>query len=190
AACAERSWKTPSPRSCPTAEQVPVSQRRGEPQQRRARTAFTPEQVGKLEKTFKRQKYVGAAERRKLAAALQLSEIQVSVRPQSPRQRQPGWGGCVQRRPAHRSMFSIPNLHISSTLHPFLPTSPIFSTYMGPCFPPTPTPSVTFPPPPTHPLSTSRSPVPTASLQICILAPLPTPSALLVGLSFQSPGRE
>lgn len=46
--------------------------------QRRARTAFTAEQVCRLEKTFQRQKYLGATERRKLAAALQLSEIQVS----------------------------------------------------------------------------------------------------------------
>ncbi|XP_067409008.1 homeobox protein vent1-like [Emydura macquarii macquarii] len=49
------------------------------PQPRRARTAFTAEQAGGLEKTFKRQKYLGAAERRKLAAGLQLSEIQVKT---------------------------------------------------------------------------------------------------------------
>ncbi|XP_069652789.1 homeobox protein vent1-like isoform X1 [Haliaeetus albicilla] len=47
--------------------------------QRRARTAFTSEQVCRLEKTFQRQKYLGASERRKLAAALQLSEIQVKT---------------------------------------------------------------------------------------------------------------
>lgn len=47
--------------------------------QRRARTAFTAEQVCRLEKTFQRQKYLGASERRKLAAALQLSEIQVGA---------------------------------------------------------------------------------------------------------------
>lgn len=45
--------------------------------QRRARTAFTSEQICRLEKTFQRQKYLGASERRKLAAALQLSEMQV-----------------------------------------------------------------------------------------------------------------
>ncbi|EMP42153.1 Homeobox protein vent1B [Chelonia mydas] len=59
---------------------IPSPPGKDEPQQRRARTAFTPEQVGKLEKTFKRQKYVGAAERKKLAAALQLSEIQLLPR--------------------------------------------------------------------------------------------------------------
>ncbi|NXY41754.1 VENT1 protein, partial [Ceuthmochares aereus] len=48
-------------------------------QQRRARTAFTSEQVCRLEKTFQRQKYLGASERRKLAAALQLSEIQIKT---------------------------------------------------------------------------------------------------------------
>uniref|UniRef100_A0A674JL46 Homeobox domain-containing protein n=1 Tax=Terrapene triunguis TaxID=2587831 RepID=A0A674JL46_9SAUR len=77
---------------------IPSSPGEDEPQQRRARTAFTPEQVGKLEKTFKRQKYVGAAERRKLAAALQLSEIQVSARPQSPRHRDSRAGGLWAAR--------------------------------------------------------------------------------------------
>ncbi|XP_075280315.1 uncharacterized protein LOC142361745 [Opisthocomus hoazin] len=47
--------------------------------QRRARTAFTPEQVCRLEKTFQRQKYLGASERRKLAAALRLSEVQIKT---------------------------------------------------------------------------------------------------------------
>uniref|UniRef100_A0A8C3R425 Homeobox domain-containing protein n=1 Tax=Cyanoderma ruficeps TaxID=181631 RepID=A0A8C3R425_9PASS len=47
--------------------------------QRRARTAFTSEQVCRLEKTFQRQKYLGATERRKLAAALQLSEMQIKT---------------------------------------------------------------------------------------------------------------
>ncbi|NXQ57130.1 VENT1 protein, partial [Anthoscopus minutus] len=47
--------------------------------QRRARTAFTSEQVCRLEKTFQRHKYLGAMERRKLASALQLSEIQIKT---------------------------------------------------------------------------------------------------------------
>uniref|UniRef100_A0A8C5TVY9 VENT homeobox n=1 Tax=Malurus cyaneus samueli TaxID=2593467 RepID=A0A8C5TVY9_9PASS len=47
--------------------------------QRRARTAFTSEQVCRLEKTFQRHKYLGATERRKLAASLQLSEIQIKT---------------------------------------------------------------------------------------------------------------
>ncbi|KAK2530516.1 hypothetical protein Q9233_006077 [Columba guinea] len=47
--------------------------------QRRARTAFTSEQVCRLEKTFQRQKYLGASERRKLAASLKLSEIQIKT---------------------------------------------------------------------------------------------------------------
>ncbi|XP_053927762.1 homeobox protein vent1-like isoform X2 [Cuculus canorus] len=56
-------------------ERAPV----GGGRQRRARTAFTSEQVCRLEKTFQRQKYLGASERRKLAAALQLSEIQIKT---------------------------------------------------------------------------------------------------------------
>ncbi|XP_072196703.1 uncharacterized protein [Excalfactoria chinensis] len=47
--------------------------------QRRARTAFSSEQVCRMEKTFQRQKYLGASERRKLAAALQLSEVQIKT---------------------------------------------------------------------------------------------------------------
>ncbi|NXP72051.1 VENT1 protein, partial [Ramphastos sulfuratus] len=47
--------------------------------QRRARTAFTSEQVCRLEKTFQRQKYLGGSERRKLAAALHLSEVQIKT---------------------------------------------------------------------------------------------------------------
>ncbi|XP_054238496.1 homeobox protein vent1-like [Indicator indicator] len=47
--------------------------------QRRARTAFTSEQVCRLEKTFQRQKYLGGSERRKLAATLHLSEVQIKT---------------------------------------------------------------------------------------------------------------
>uniref|UniRef100_H3AP47 Ventral homeobox n=1 Tax=Latimeria chalumnae TaxID=7897 RepID=H3AP47_LATCH len=45
----------------------------------RLRTAFTSEQIYNLEKTFKRHKYLGASERLKLAAKLQLSEIQIKT---------------------------------------------------------------------------------------------------------------
>lgn len=64
--------------------------------QRRARTAFTSDQVCRLEKTFQRQKYLGASERRKLAAALQLSEIQVGSR------------GSKFRFRARQSCFGLP----------------------------------------------------------------------------------
>nr|XP_033798863.1 homeobox protein pv.1-like [Geotrypetes seraphini] len=47
--------------------------------QRRMRTAFTSHQISKLEKTFERQRYLEASERKKLAACLQLSEIQVKT---------------------------------------------------------------------------------------------------------------
>lgn len=45
---------------------------------RRLRTAFSLEQISTLESSFKRQKYLGAAERRKLASKMQLSEVQVN----------------------------------------------------------------------------------------------------------------
>ncbi|XP_067909435.1 homeobox protein vent1-like [Heterodontus francisci] len=46
---------------------------------RRMRTAFTAQQIHKLEKKFKRHTYLGAAERSKLAALLHLSETQVKT---------------------------------------------------------------------------------------------------------------
>ncbi|NXG60654.1 VENT1 protein, partial [Hemiprocne comata] len=59
------------------AERAPAGGIHG--RQRRARTAFTSEQVCRMEKTFQRQKYLGPSERKKLAAALQLSEIQIKT---------------------------------------------------------------------------------------------------------------
>ncbi|XP_078421330.1 homeobox protein vent1-like [Cetorhinus maximus] len=46
---------------------------------RRVRTAFTAQQIHKLERKFKRHTYLGAAERSKLAALLHLSETQVKT---------------------------------------------------------------------------------------------------------------
>uniref|UniRef100_A0A8C4J7T2 Homeobox protein VENTX-like n=1 Tax=Dromaius novaehollandiae TaxID=8790 RepID=A0A8C4J7T2_DRONO len=45
---------------------------------RRLRTAFSAEQISTLESSFQRHQYLGAAERRKLAGRMQLSEVQVS----------------------------------------------------------------------------------------------------------------
>nr|AAT72005.1 vent1 [Xenopus tropicalis] len=47
--------------------------------QRRLRTAFTPQQITRLEQAFNKQRYLGASERKKLATSLQLSEIQVKT---------------------------------------------------------------------------------------------------------------
>ncbi|CAI9548425.1 unnamed protein product, partial [Staurois parvus] len=67
------------------------SPRRGQPEddhgeaslkseiQRRLRTAFTSQQVCKLEELFRKQRYLGASERKKLASSLQLSEMQVKT---------------------------------------------------------------------------------------------------------------
>ncbi|XP_071378269.1 ventral expressed homeobox [Centroberyx affinis] len=48
-------------------------------QQRRMRTKFTSEQIGKLENTFSKHKYLGATQRRKIAEKLNLSETQVKT---------------------------------------------------------------------------------------------------------------
>lgn len=48
-------------------------------QQRRMRTKFTSEQIGKLEKEFSKHRYLGAMQRRKIAEKLNLSETQVSL---------------------------------------------------------------------------------------------------------------
>uniref|UniRef100_A0A8C2UA36 VENT homeobox n=1 Tax=Coturnix japonica TaxID=93934 RepID=A0A8C2UA36_COTJA len=46
---------------------------------RRLRTAFSAEQISTLESSFQRHRYLGAAERRKLASRMRLSEVQVST---------------------------------------------------------------------------------------------------------------
>ncbi|XP_056388295.1 homeobox protein vent1-like [Hyla sarda] len=46
---------------------------------RRLRTAFTTEQITTLENTFQKHRYLGASERRKLAAKLHLSEVQIKT---------------------------------------------------------------------------------------------------------------
>ncbi|XP_049927449.1 ventral expressed homeobox [Epinephelus moara] len=48
-------------------------------QQRRMRTKFTSEQIGKLEKEFSKHRYLGAMQRRKIAEKLNLSETQVKT---------------------------------------------------------------------------------------------------------------
>ncbi|NWI08818.1 VENT1 protein, partial [Crypturellus soui] len=46
---------------------------------RRLRTAFSAEQISTLESSFQRHQYLGAAERRKLAGRMQLSEVQIKT---------------------------------------------------------------------------------------------------------------
>ncbi|XP_022355367.1 homeobox protein VENTX [Enhydra lutris kenyoni] len=45
----------------------------------RVRTAFTAEQVSTLESTFQRRRYLGPAERRRLARDMRLSEVQIKT---------------------------------------------------------------------------------------------------------------
>ncbi|XP_060623020.2 homeobox protein vent1-like [Anolis sagrei] len=46
---------------------------------RRLRTAFSLEQISTLESAFQRHRYLGAAQRRKLATKMQLSEVQIKT---------------------------------------------------------------------------------------------------------------
>ncbi|XP_062833050.1 homeobox protein pv.1 [Anolis carolinensis] len=46
---------------------------------RRLRTAFSLEQISTLESAFQRHRYLGAAQRRKLAAKMRLSEVQIKT---------------------------------------------------------------------------------------------------------------
>ncbi|NXT86728.1 VENT1 protein, partial [Anhinga rufa] len=46
---------------------------------RRLRTAFSAEQLSTLESSFRRQRYLGAAERRQLAGRMRLSEGQIKT---------------------------------------------------------------------------------------------------------------
>ncbi|NWQ87404.1 VNT1B protein, partial [Burhinus bistriatus] len=43
------------------------------------RTAFSAEQLSTLESSFQRQQYLGAAERRRLAGRMGLSEVQIKT---------------------------------------------------------------------------------------------------------------
>ncbi|XP_061856704.1 homeobox protein vent1-like [Colius striatus] len=95
--------------------------------QRRARTAFTSEQLCRLEKTFQRQKYLGASERRKLAAALQLSEIQIKTwfqnrRMKLKRQIQDHQHSLISPAPLHTYPPGAPPAFFQDSLHyPFGP---------------------------------------------------------------------
>ncbi|XP_035462288.2 homeobox protein vent1-like [Scophthalmus maximus] len=60
---------------CPSAYEGSEAEKDGP--QRRVRTKFTPEQIGKLEKIFNKHKYLDAGERVKTAQKLNLSETQV-----------------------------------------------------------------------------------------------------------------
>lgn len=61
---------------------------------RRLRTAFSAEQISTLESSFQRQQYLGAAERRRLAGRMRLSEVQVSAAAgHGVRDRSNGFGG-------------------------------------------------------------------------------------------------
>uniref|UniRef100_A0A8C3CC04 Homeobox domain-containing protein n=1 Tax=Cairina moschata TaxID=8855 RepID=A0A8C3CC04_CAIMO len=57
-------------------KQHPLCPQRGG---RRLRTAFSAEQIGTLESSFQRHRYLGAAERRKLAGRMRLSEVQIKT---------------------------------------------------------------------------------------------------------------
>jgi len=52
---------------------------RGNSKTRRRRTAFTSEQLLELEREFQAKKYLSLTERSQIAAALKLSEVQVSI---------------------------------------------------------------------------------------------------------------
>ncbi|KAM9282004.1 uncharacterized protein FYN16_000152 [Cariama cristata] len=116
--------------------------------QRRARTAFTSEQVRRLEKTFQRQKYLGASERRKLAAALQLSELQIKTwfqnrRMKLKRQIQDHQHSLVSPAPLYGYPSGTPPALFQDALHyPFapqhqglLPFTPVPAMQFSFCFP-------------------------------------------------------
>ncbi|NXA48711.1 VENT1 protein, partial [Nothocercus julius] len=70
----ERPWAPGQP---PAAEAESAEEAGG--RARRLRTAFSAEQISTLESSFQRHQYLGAAERRKLAGRMQLSEVQIKT---------------------------------------------------------------------------------------------------------------
>ncbi|KAM9379585.1 uncharacterized protein LRP34_003439 [Phaethornis superciliosus] len=73
-----RPWgdEQPSPEAGPECSGAEEAGGRGG---RRLRTAFSAEQLSTLESSFQRQRYLGAAERRKLAGRMRLSEVQIKT---------------------------------------------------------------------------------------------------------------
>ncbi|KAM8806389.1 homeobox protein VENTX [Eudromia elegans] len=76
AGAGERPWVQAQP---PTAVAEAESSEEAGGRARRLRTAFSAEQISTLESSFQRHQYLGAAERRKLAGRMQLSEVQIKT---------------------------------------------------------------------------------------------------------------
>ncbi|NXN67743.1 VNT1B protein, partial [Himantopus himantopus] len=74
----ERPWEAeqPPPEGGP---ECPGPEEPGGRGGRRLRTAFSAEQLSTLESSFQRQQYLGAAERRRLAGRMGLSEVQIKT---------------------------------------------------------------------------------------------------------------
>lgn len=84
---AARVTAPPTPLSLPAAHAVRAAPRRRSPAHEaeagggaRPRTKFSAVQLQELERSFREQRYIGASEKRRLAAALDLSQSQVSGR--------------------------------------------------------------------------------------------------------------
>ncbi|XP_068807317.1 homeobox protein VENTX [Struthio camelus] len=74
----ERAWGAGQPPAAAEPESG-SSEEPGGRGARRLRTAFSAEQISTLESSFQRHQYLGAAERRKLAGKMQLSEVQIKT---------------------------------------------------------------------------------------------------------------
>ncbi|XP_067155635.1 transcription factor LBX2-like [Apteryx mantelli] len=83
AGAGERAWgagQPPAAAAAAAAEpESPGAEEPGGRGGRRLRTAFSAEQISTLESSFQRHQYLGAAERRKLAGRMQLSEVQIKT---------------------------------------------------------------------------------------------------------------
>ncbi|XP_068957747.1 homeobox protein VENTX [Petaurus breviceps papuanus] len=104
---------------------------------RRLRTAFTTKQISTLESSFKRHHYLGAAERRKLAGKMQLSEVQIKTWFQNRRMK------LKRQLQDLRPPAPPPGLHVySPLLLRSAPVPPPGLPYMYPSSPQLPVPSL------------------------------------------------
>ncbi|XP_068559161.1 barH-like homeobox 1a [Cebidichthys violaceus] len=106
------------------------SETRGEPPEkpRKARTAFSDQQLSRLERSFQKQKYLSVQDRMELAASLQLSDTQVKTWYQNRRTKWKRQSAVGLELLAEAGRMFLP----THFLYPHAPPTPDLYLYRGP----------------------------------------------------------